>query len=86
MYARTLTGRARSTPPPGYAGTAFNQPAQEIRRESPDAMESRRHKPDEYGAFRPSAPDDLSARPSAQETVRDPAVGEGGTRSGRFSA
>ena len=63
MYARTLAGRAGSTPPPGYAGTAFHPTTQEVRRESPDAMESRRHTPDEYGP----------SRPAVQETIRDPA-------------
>ena len=54
MYARSLTKRGRSTPPPGYAGTAFGPPAAGASfREPVDSMESKRHTPEEYGADRP---------------------------------
>ena len=73
MYARSLAGRAGSTPPPGYAGTAFHPQTQEIRRETSDALESRRHTPDEYGP----------SRPAVQETIRDPAPPSDSAERGR---
>ena len=62
MYARSLTKRGRSTPPPGYAGTAFGPPAADASfREPGDSMESKRHTPAEYGAERPHLrPDPIS--------------------------
>ena len=53
MYARSLSGRRRSTPPPGYNGTAFGAglPPQTV--PDDDGMESRRHTPEEYRADRP---------------------------------
>ena len=54
MYARSLSGHRRRTPPPGYAGTAFgpglSAPAAS---DGEPAMESRRHTPEEYRAERP---------------------------------
>ena len=55
MYARSLSGRRRSTPPPGYNGTAFGTglPPQAIPDADGDGMESRRHTPEEYRAGSP---------------------------------
>lgn len=53
MYARSLSKRGRSTPPPGYAGTAFIQPQRDNPSRDPaDDMESKRHTPAEYGPDR----------------------------------
>ncbi len=50
MYARSLSKRGRSTPPPGYTGTAFIQPTRDNPSRDPaDDMESKRHTPAEYG-------------------------------------
>ena len=52
MYARSLAGRERSSPPPGYMGTAFGQGASALygnRSGAGEPMEGKRHTPDEYG-------------------------------------
>ena len=58
MYARSLSGRRRSTPPPGYNGTAFGTGSGAgisvlSAPDDGDLMESKRHTPEEYRADRP---------------------------------
>ncbi len=60
MYARSLAKRERSSPPPGYMGTAFGQGTSALYggpsgRGEP--MAGKRHTPEEYGREgRPAAP------------------------------
>ena len=67
MYARSLSKRGRSTPPPGYAGTAFVPSAAENPSRDPgDMLESKRHTPEEYGANRPVLRADLPPVPAGE--------------------
>ncbi len=59
MYARSLTKRERSSPPPGYMGTAFGQGASSLYggpSGGGEPMEGKRHTPEEYGREGRSAP------------------------------
>ena len=52
MYVRSLARRGSSSPPPGYAGTAFGRNAADLpghMLSEGDTMEGKRHTPDEYG-------------------------------------
>ena len=72
MYARSLSKRGRSAPPPGYAGTAFGTAAAESAVRYPgDSMESKRHTPEEYGGglIRPR-PDPASSRAGEASSPR----------------
>lgn len=76
MYARSLSKRGRSTPPPGYAGTAFVPSAAETPFRNPgdqgtgDYLESKRHTPEEYGMSRPVLRADPPPVPADERTKR----------------
>ena len=74
VYARSLANRERSTPPPGYTGTAF---VGGDFRDPGEPMAGKRHTPEEYAPPR-SPVQQTPSRPaeSAKDTVLPDAVGE----------
>jgi hypothetical protein len=74
VYARSLANRERSTPPPGYTGTAF---VGGDFRDPGAPMAGKRHTPEEYAPPR-SPVQQTPSRPaeSAKDPVLPDAVGE----------
>ena len=83
MYARSLSKRGRSTPPPGYTGTAFIQPIREHPARDPaDDMESKRHTPAEYGPDRQKFHTESPSDPGDKAGARFPDIPAGAEKNG----
>ena len=83
MYARSLSRRGRSTPPPGYTGTAFIQPTWENPSRDPaDDMESKRHTPAEYGPDRQRLPGDPPSDPGEKGAAPFSYISAGAEKNG----
>lgn len=83
MYARSLSKRGKSTPPPGYTGTAFIQPLREHPSRDPaDDMESKRHTPAEYGPGWQRLPGDPPSDPGDKAAARFPDIPAGAEKNG----
>ncbi len=71
MYVRSIARRGSSSPPPGYAGTAFGRNAADLPGRAlseGETMEGKRHTPEEYGGRLP-----IPGPPSPPETAPIPA-------------